>query len=144
VPKPTAQELKAVPLFASINDRDRELLATGLAVAHVAPGTAVIREGQPNAAFYIVQQGELDVSVGHQRRQTLYPGHFFGEISLGRATPATASVMARTDATLYVLDEAAFRTLVQNTDAVLRIRGAMTDREAADRMFGKPSAALES
>src|SRR5262245_54446329 len=101
-----------------------------------APGTTVIQEGQPNSAFYLVHEGDLDVLVGGQRRTTLHSGHFFGEISLGRSTPATASVVARTDATLYVLDDASFRTLVQNADAVLRIRGAMTDREAADRLFG--------
>lgn len=56
---------------------------------------------------------------------------------------ATASVVARTNATLYVLDEATFRTLVQNRDAVLRIIGAMTDREAADRLFGKRSTTSE-
>jgi len=128
--------LKAVPLFSSIGERDRELLAADMEVAQVAGGTTILQEGQSNAAFYIVQQGELDVSVGGQRRTTLHPGHFFGEISLGRATPTTASVVARTDATLYVFSEAAFNTLVQDTDAVLRIRGAMTDREAADRMFG--------
>jgi hypothetical protein len=31
VPNPTAQQLKAVPLFASIGERDRELLAARLA-----------------------------------------------------------------------------------------------------------------
>src|SRR5262245_6488009 len=143
VPNPTAQQLKAVPLFASIGDRDREVLAAGLEVAQVARGTTILQEGQPNSTFYIVQDGELDVLVGGQRRTVLHPGHFFGEISLGRATTTTASVVARTDATLYVLDEAAFHTLGQNTDAVLRIKGAMTDREAADRMFGSRSDAAE-
>lgn len=136
MPRPTADQLKQMPLFASVSNADRELIAQGLDISEVAPGSAIISEGQPNRAFYLVKDGQLDVSVGSERRQTLNPGAFFGEISLARGTPATASVVARTQSTLFVLDEAAFQRLMQNTQAVLRIKAAMTDREAADRLFG--------
>ena len=135
VPKPTAEELKTIPLFASVSRDDRALLAAGMGTVELASGGVVIAEGQPNRAFYVVRDGELNVNIRNERRQSLHAGAFFGEISLGRGTTATATVVARTPSTLYVLDEESFRTLMQNTDAVLRIRGAMTDREAADRLF---------
>jgi len=134
--RPTADQLQALPLFAQVTKRDRELFARGLEVVDVAPGSTVVHAGHPNHGFYLVVAGELDVAVDQQHRHTLRPGAFFGEISLERGTPATATVVARTPATLYRLDEAAYRTLRQNTEAVLRIRGAMTNREAADRLFG--------
>ena len=137
MPKPSAEDLKSISLFASVGRDDRALLAAGLETLNFAPGGVVIEEGQPNRAFYVVREGECDVFVGNERRQTLHGGAFFGEISLNRGTAATARVVARTQATLYALDAEAFRTLLQNSDAVLRIRGAMTDREAADRLFGQ-------
>jgi CRP-like cAMP-binding protein len=63
----------------------------------------VIEEGAANDSFFVVRDGTLDVFVGVDRRTTLGPGTFFGEISLERKTRTTASVVAQTPATLYVL-----------------------------------------
>jgi CRP-like cAMP-binding protein len=135
MPRPTAKELQAFSLFASVSTSDRELLAAGLEVVEVAPGTVVIPEGAPNRSLYVVREGELDVSVGGEYRQTLRPGAFFGEISLEKGAQTTASVAAKTQATLYMLSEAAYRSLLANQAAVLRIKAAMGDRQAADRLF---------
>ena len=137
MPAPNADHLKKMPLFESVTRKDRAVLAASMKVADVPPGGTVIQEGQPNHAPYVVSSGELDVLVGRERRQTLHAGDFFGEISLGRGTNATASVVATTASTLYVVSEDAFSKLLQNTDAVLRIHGKMTNREAADRLFGE-------
>lgn len=136
MPKPTADQLKNIPLFASVDRDDRAVIASGMDVADVPVGQTVIEEGQPNDAVYLVASGELEVLVGRERRQTLRPGDFFGEISVGRGTNTTASVVAKSASTLYVLAEDALAKLLENPEAVLRIRGAMTNREAADRLFG--------
>ena len=86
MPRPTARELKATPLFGSIKPADLELLSSSLQVLEVAPGTVVIEEGAANDSFFVVRDGMLDVFVGADRRTTLGPGTFFGEISLEHQT----------------------------------------------------------
>jgi CRP/FNR family transcriptional regulator, cyclic AMP receptor protein len=132
---PTADELKRVPLFSALSGPDRALLAANLEMREVAPGTTLIEEGQNNASFYVLRDGEVEVSVQGVPRRTVGPGAFFGEISLEHDVPATASLVTRTPATLYVLSQTQYRSLQKNTAAVIRLKAIMTDRQAADRLF---------
>jgi CRP-like cAMP-binding protein len=57
-------------------------------------GDIVIRENQPNDAFYLVYEGRFGVNKAGRNCATLSPGDFCGEISLLRETAATAEVVA--------------------------------------------------
>jgi CRP-like cAMP-binding protein len=136
VPIPKASDLKRIPLFAALSDSERNAVAAGLEVRHIEPGSVVLDEGQVNDSFFVVGDGELDVRVHGVRRGTLRSGAFFGEISLAQEVPVTASLVATTAATLYVMAKRQFEALHGNTEALLRLKAAMTDRQAADRLFG--------
>jgi HlyB family type I secretion system ABC transporter len=93
-----------------------ELLLSDLETADVAPGTVVIRQGDPPGPMYVVEEGRLrvyreqegaTVSVGYLRK-----GDFFGEISLFRNAPRLASVEAVSACRLVRLGEATFRRLI--------------------------------
>jgi CRP-like cAMP-binding protein len=133
---PKASDLKRIPLFAALSDSERNIVAAGLEVRHVEPGSVVLDEGQANDSFFVLDDGELDVRVHGVRRGTLRSGAFFGEISLEHEVPVTASLVATTPATLYVMGKSQFEALQGNTEAVLRLKAAMTNRQAADRLFG--------
>jgi cAMP-dependent protein kinase regulator len=65
----------------------------------VAPGTALVREGEPGDRFYFVFSGMLSVtnrSMGV--REVLKPGDYFGEVSLTMDMPRTATITAITPA----------------------------------------------
>ena len=80
----------------------------------VAPGSAVVREGEDGDRFYVVLSGILAVSqAGQGPRRLLRPGDYFGEVALAMDTPRTASVRALTQATVASCDRDTFDELIK-------------------------------
>lgn len=96
--------LRALPLFAPLGAPQLESLARRLEPLDVPAGTAVVTEGEPGDRFYVVAEGELEVSTG----STLRRGEGFGELALLADVPRTATVAARTPSRLYALDRESF------------------------------------
>jgi CRP-like cAMP-binding protein len=104
--------LAAIPLFAHLNAK--QLAAVdGLATPlDVAQGRELIREGQPGREFFIVVDGEAEVRRGDHVIAVRGPGTFFGEMALLFDRPRNASVLARTDMTVEVIERRDFRRLL--------------------------------
>jgi MFS family permease len=123
VPEREIELLRALPLFAPLPPATLEHLAARLEGVPVAAGTEVTRQGEPGERFYIVAEGQLDVVIDGRVAVRLGPGDHFGEIALLRDVPRTATVTARTDASLFALDRDEF---------VSAVTGHPASREAAD------------
>jgi MFS family permease len=108
VPEREFGALRALPLFAPLPIAIVENLARRVATRPVRAGEVVVRRGDPGADFYVVADGILDVTDVDGSPPPLGAGDFFGEIALLRDVPRTATVTARRDARLYVLDRDAF------------------------------------
>lgn len=133
---PDAGELRllgAIPIFAPLGGATLEHLAGRLVPIAVEAGTEVVREGEAGERFYIVAEGELDVSVDGQPRPSLGPGGYFGEIALLRDVPRTATVTARTASALYALDR---------DDFLSTVTGHAPSEEAAEHIVSARLAAL--
>jgi len=74
----------------------------------VTPGEVLIREGDAGDRFYVIEDGEVAVSVNGRPVATLGPGKYFGEIALMHDTPRNATVTAVDSATLLALDRVEF------------------------------------
>jgi MFS family permease len=113
--------LATVPIFAPLPGGSLEHVAGRLAPLRIEPGTVVVREGDAGDRFYIVAEGELDVSQEGKPLPALGAGDYFGEIALMRDVPRTATVIARTPVVLYALDREDFLATVtghpQSTEA---------------------------
>jgi len=85
------------------------------------PGETVIREGDAPDKFYIVAEGQAEVTKGHHVAW-LREGQYFGEIGLLNGCARTATVKAAPDQTLRVmaLDRAHFLALMQESTAAGR------------------------
>jgi MFS family permease len=108
VPEREYQLLRGVAMFAPLPVvRLEELSMRAHHVAYHA-GETIIREGEPGDRFYVIAEGEVDVTEGGRFRRTEPAGDCFGEIALLRSVPRTATVVARTDVDLLALDRDEF------------------------------------
>jgi MFS family permease len=115
--------LRAQPLFAPLPGPVLENLAGDLEPVSIAAGEMVVRAGEAGDRFYLVAEGELEVTVDGRRTGALGAGDHFGEIALLRDVPRTATVQAMTDARLYAL---------ARDDFVTAVTGHPASAEAAD------------
>ena len=76
----------------------------------VAPGEAVITQGDAGDFFYIVDAGELECFVNRDGAEfpgvlvaEYRPGMTFGELALMYNTPRAATIIARTEASLFAI-----------------------------------------
>ena len=112
---PEADELNLLgrtPIFAPLPGTTLEHLAGRLLPLRLAPGEVVVREGDAGDRFYLVAEGELEVSSDRTPISTLGVGDSFGEIALLRDLPRTATVTVRSPAVLYALDRDEFLAAV--------------------------------
>lgn len=105
--------LGLVPFFAVLPPFELERLARGAEWISVAAGTAVVVQGDTADRFFVIDRGDLAVTIdGSLRPHVLGPGDSFGEIALLRQVPRTATVTARTEARLLSLGTNAFLAAV--------------------------------
>jgi MFS family permease len=112
---PETQELRlltGVPIFAPLPGTALEHIAGRLVPLRIEPGTVIVREGDAGDRFYVIVEGEVEVTAEGKPVSTLVPGGYFGEIALLKDVPRTATVTAKTPAVLYALEREDFLSAV--------------------------------
>jgi MFS family permease len=142
---PSADELRiltGVPIFTPLPGASLEHLATRLVPLRVEAGSVIVRQGDEGDRFYIVADGELEVSQDHVAIGGLVAGDYFGEIALLRDMARTATVTATTDAVLYALDREDFLAAVTgHAQSAEAAESVMSARLAGPAATGYRSAA---
>ena len=78
-------------------------------------------------------EGTADVKKGSRRVNELGPGDFFGEISLIRHTPRTATVDATSPVRTLVITERSFQSLLQHQPGIQnKVMSALAARLAPE------------
>jgi CRP-like cAMP-binding protein len=105
----TQHELNRVELLAGLPGETLARLAKRMEREEIAPGTVVVREGEPGDRFYVLFSGMLSVSqASFGNRNVLRPGDYFGEVALAMDMPRTATVSAITPAVVASCDRETF------------------------------------
>lgn len=82
-------------------------------------GEIIFQEGQPSEHFYILQKGEVEVSIKrHEKRfvvNSLGPGAFFGEMGLLSNEPRSATCKAMTFVEVIRVSNEDFKSLLKNS-----------------------------
>ena len=89
-----------------------ENLAQHSQTVPIAQGETVIREGDHGDRFYVIAEGEVEISTDGRLRRREAEGEFFGEIALLRDVARTATVVATRTGTLLALERDDFLAAV--------------------------------
>jgi CRP/FNR family cyclic AMP-dependent transcriptional regulator len=95
--------LKAIPLFANLDDHDLQVIATFANETSVSEGDILVREGDFSYELMAIEEGQAEVRRGDTVVATLGPGDFFGEMGVLKNELRTATIVASTGMRLITL-----------------------------------------
>ncbi len=97
------ERVRGIPLFADLDERALEAIAT-LARERVAKaGEILMREGEPGETFLVIVDGVVRVEQAGRDVRSMTAGGFLGEIALLERGPRTATATCVTDCRLLSL-----------------------------------------
>jgi putative peptide zinc metalloprotease protein len=122
--------LRAVPVWAALPQARLLEVARAMQAEDVAPGTEVVRQGEPGQRFYLIARGAFEVFVDGRPEVRLGRGDYFGERALLRRQPRAATVVAVEPSRVFGLDQAEFEALLaHDLETRERLAAAMAYRE---------------
>lgn len=88
----THAALRAVPLFAALDDAALGHVAAVATPFECSPSHVLAERGHPGAGLFIIEEGSVSVHLPTGEVLERGPGDFVGELSLLTETPRTARV----------------------------------------------------
>jgi CRP-like cAMP-binding protein len=114
------QALKRAPLLAGLSRKELIELAKVTEDVDLGAGQVLCKEGQSGEEFFVIMEGEVEVTRRGKTLGTRGRGEFFGEIALVEDIPRTATVIARTPLRFFVLMRRDFLRLLDAQPQVER------------------------
>jgi CRP/FNR family transcriptional regulator, cyclic AMP receptor protein len=125
--------IRKVPLFSKLNKKGLEDVAHIADELDLPQGKVMAVEGDRGREFFVLLDGEADVTKGDRSINRLHKGDFFGEIALVTHMPRTASVTAMSDVRVLVITERDFAALLKRAPEVSRgVAEALAERIAPE------------
>ena len=124
-----AEDLKRVPLFSGLSQRQLRRLSRQFKERIFRPGTTVTRQGQMSGiGFFLVKEGEASVSIDGVEVAKLGPGDYFGELGLVSERARLATVTAQTSLSCLEMASWDFRRFVtENPDVSWKLLRHVVD-----------------
>jgi hypothetical protein len=107
-------------LFGGLSGEELYPVAEIAAHVRCAPGTVVVREGEPGDCLFVVASGTLEIHKRGSFLRTIGEGAVFGEVSLLDGAPRAATVAAMTEAELLCIPRAEFEALLDESPELSR------------------------
>lgn len=125
--------IRKVPLFSKLSKKQLEDVAHIADELDLPKGKVMALEGDRGREFFVLLEGEADVTKGDRSINTMREGDFFGEIALVTKMPRTASVTATSDVRVLVVTEHDFAALLKRSPEVGRgVAEALAERVAPE------------
>lgn len=123
-----ASLLDSIELFSPLSPDERQQLAAALAERVYGHGEVIVEQGSTGSLFFIMVDGQVDVSVTQGGRRTclatLAKGDVFGEMSFLTGEKTNATITASGDCTVLVLGH-------DELKGILSANSALADEFAA-------------
>jgi CRP-like cAMP-binding protein len=125
--------IRKIPLFSKLSKKGLEAVARIADELDLPAGKVMAQQGDRGREFFVLLEGEADVTKSGQSINTMRDGDFFGEIALVTKMPRTATVSASTDVRVLVITERDFGALLKRSPEVGRgVAEALAERVAPE------------
>jgi CRP-like cAMP-binding protein len=114
------EALRHAPLFEGLSRGELIQLARVTEDLEVPAGRVLCREGEIGHEFFVIVDGEVEITRQGERVDTGGSGEFFGEIALIEEIPRMATVTATTPLRFFVLRRQEFHKLLETSPTVER------------------------
>jgi CRP-like cAMP-binding protein len=122
-----------VPLFAGLAKREVGQVASIADEIDLPADKVLIREGERGREFFVLLEGEVEVTRKGEKLATRRAGEFFGEVALVSDLPRIATVRTSKPVRALVIRDVDFRALLQRTPAIaVKVLQAVADRLPRD------------
>jgi CRP-like cAMP-binding protein len=117
------EALRQVDFLAALDDDELSMLRTDLQEAVFGGDEIICREGDPGDAFFVLRKGTVEVvarsAAGLEAHVAdLTAPAFFGEMALLTGEPRSATVRAKGDAELLIVERTGFEALFKTHPSV--------------------------
>jgi CRP-like cAMP-binding protein len=127
------EALGRVPLFAGLSKKELKELARVTDDLKVEAGTVLCREGKVGYEFFVLVDGDAEITKGGKVIATRSGGDFVGEIALLTTSKRTATVTATTPLRCFILTRGDFRRVLEENPGVqLKVMQTLAERLASD------------
>ena len=114
-----AEDLRQVPLFSGLTQRQLRQLAKNFKDRRVPAGARLATQGEMSGvAFFVIAEGEAAVIVDGTRVGTMGPGDHFGELAMISERERTATVEAVTPMRCHTIQFWHFRAFAKKNPDV--------------------------
>lgn len=125
-----APVLEAMPVFAGLAPADIDDVANAIRERRVKAGKVLIKKGQWGHELLVVLDGEVEVWRGDELLAVQGPGSIVGETAVLTDARRNATVVARAEATVGVIEYSQVHALVETIPLLAERIGAVArDRE---------------
>jgi CRP-like cAMP-binding protein len=132
------ESLRRLPRLRGLSEADLGRIAATLDQAELRPGAVLTREGRVAQDWYLIVDGEADVTIRGEFVGRLGPGEFVGEMALVSGGPRSATVRAVTSMRVLTGHKSVFTDLLGHAAVARIMLTRMTDR--LRRAEGAPEA----
>jgi signal transduction histidine kinase len=147
-----ASVLRILPCFAGLSKASLDRLAEEMRIRRFAAGAIIFREGEPAREFCVVTAGHLELrasggDVESPPVGTIKAPNWFGELALLTGQLRTATVVARSEATIGFLSRPRFTAVLDRHPVIARnlLRNLSKAIQRKDQDFlGQSALALQN
>jgi CRP-like cAMP-binding protein len=119
----------AIPMFAKLEPRSLEAVATLAKLISVPAETVLLREGEPAESFYVIVHGTVQIERQGTFVRSIMDGGFIGEVALIEGSGRTATVICATSCELLEFGSFEFgRVMDTFPDVRARVEAAAARR----------------
>ncbi|MCZ7529568.1 MAG: cyclic nucleotide-binding domain-containing protein [Acidimicrobiia bacterium] len=117
---PFLKQLKKVPLFAALSQKDLKLVSKRGSDLEVPAGKVLVEQGAAGAEFFVIVSGTAKVTRRGKKVATIGAGDYFGDLALLDKAPRNATVVAETPMEVVVLPQREFAGLIEDVPGFAR------------------------